>query len=154
VNKQIAGGGYFYDMAPHTIDILMFLLGKIVKATGIAGNVGNLYKVEDTVSASFLFESGVTGSAIWCYVSSETVEQDRIEIIGEKGVIRFSTFAFSDIECIVSGKTTETFHLAKPQHIQQPIIQQIVDEMLGAGQSPSTGETGMWTNWVMDQILK
>ncbi|MDR0845096.1 MAG: Gfo/Idh/MocA family oxidoreductase, partial [Tannerella sp.] len=63
VNKQIAGGGYFYDMAPHTIDILMFLLGNIVKATGVTGNIGHLYDVEDTVSASFLFESGVTGSA-------------------------------------------------------------------------------------------
>ena len=27
VDPQVAGGGYFYDLAPHSIDILQFLLG-------------------------------------------------------------------------------------------------------------------------------
>jgi len=153
VDKAIAGGGYFYDMAPHTIDILMFLLGKIVKATGLTGNVGGLYGVEDTVSASFLFDSGVIGSAIWCYVSSAQEKRDRIDIIGEKGSIRFSTFDFSDIELRVDNRT-ERFSYSKPEHIQQDMIQTIVDEMLGTGTSPSVGETGTLTNWVMDEIMK
>ncbi|MDR3262029.1 MAG: Gfo/Idh/MocA family oxidoreductase [Tannerella sp.] len=152
VDKDIAGGGYFYDMAPHTIDILMFLLGNIAEANGIAGNVGHLYRVEDTVSASFLFESGVVGSAIWCYVSSASVQKDRIEIIGEKGKICFSTFDFAAIEWI-TGEKTEEFYFPRPEHIQQPMIQCIVDEMLGTGQCPSDGESGSRVNWVMDRLF-
>jgi predicted dehydrogenase len=151
VDKAIAGGGYLYDMASHTIDMLMFLLGNIVKVNGVMSNVGHLYKVEDTVGASFLFESGVVGSSIWCYVSSVSVQKDQIEIIGEKGTIRFSTFDMTAIEWS-AGERTETVNFLRPPHIQQPMIQSIVNEMLGIGYAPSTGETGSRVNWVMDKM--
>jgi predicted dehydrogenase len=151
VNPQIAGGGYFYDMAVHTIDILMYLLGDIVRANGIASNIGHLYETEDTVSASFLFKSGVIGSGIWSYVSSET--KDSIEIIGEKGKIRFSTFDFSPIE-LTTKAGTESFNFTRPIHIQQDMIQSIVDEINGTGRCPSTGESGALTNWVVAEIFQ
>ena len=152
VNKDISGGGYFYDMAPHTIDILMFLLGNIKEANGITSNTGKLYDVEDTVSASFLFESGVVGSGIWCYVSSKLEEKDTIEILGSKGSIRFSTFDFTPIE-LITDSGMEKFDPPKPQHIQQYLIQSIVDELNGIGTCLSTGETGALTNWVIDKIF-
>jgi hypothetical protein len=34
------------------------------------------------------------------------------------------------------------------------MIQQIVDQLNGAGYCPSTGETAARTNWVIDQLLK
>jgi predicted dehydrogenase len=152
VKKEIAGGGYFYDMAPHTIDILMFMLGKIIKVNGITGNRGGLYAVEDTVSASFLFDSGVIGSFIWSYVSPSLQKKDIIEITGEKGLIRFSTFAHPFIELKTENKM-KTYIWPKIQHIQMDMIQTIVDELNGKGTCPSTGETGMYTNWVIDQIF-
>ena len=152
VNKDMAGGGYFYDLAPHTIDILMFLLGNIKEANGIVSNVGKLYHVEDTVSASFLFESGIVGSGIWCYVASKMEEKDLIEILGSKGIIRFSTFAFTPIE-LITDSGIESLELRRPQYIQQPLIQSIVNELNGIGTCPSTGETGALTNWVIDEIF-
>jgi predicted dehydrogenase len=152
VDQAIAGGGYFYDMASHTIDLLMFLLGDIVEAKGMVSNVGRLYEAEDTVSASFLFRSGVVGSAIMCYVSSVAAQEDHTEIIGETGSIRFSTFDFTPIEWITPGKT-EKYNYPRPLHIQQPMIQSIVDEMRGVGHCPSTGETGSRVNWVMEQVF-
>jgi predicted dehydrogenase len=152
VKKEIAGGGYFYDMAPHTLDIVRFLLGGIVQANGVSGNAGGLYEVEDTVSASFIFESGVIGSFIWSYVSSPMQEEDYVEIAGEKGSIRFSTFTFSDIELKTSTGITK-FSFPKPQHIQMDMIQTIVNELNGAGVCPSTGETAAQTNWVIEQIF-
>lgn len=151
-NKEIAGGGYFFDMASHTIDILMFLLGNIKKANGVVSNVAHLYKVEDVVSASFLFDSGIVGSSIWNYVSSGQAATDEIEITGSKGTIRFSTFDFSDI-LLKSADKTQSFHFERPVHIQQHMIQSIVNEILGVGECPSTGETGALTNWVMDQVI-
>ena len=152
VKKEIAGGGYFYDKAPHTIDILIFLLGDMIEAKGIASNVGKLYPTEDTVVASFLFESGVVGSGLWNYVSSSIVKQDLTEIYGEKGIIRFSTFAFTPIE-LETESGIEYFDLPKPIHIQQPMIQSIVNEIRGEGHSPSNGISGRQTNWVIDQIV-
>ncbi|MDR0348244.1 MAG: Gfo/Idh/MocA family oxidoreductase, partial [Tannerella sp.] len=151
-DKQIAGGGYFYDMASHTIDILMFLLGDIIKANGIVRNIGKLYQVEDTVSASFLFESGVIGSSVWCYTSSKQAAKDEIEIIGDAGSIRFSTFDFTDIE-LDTRYRTERFSFPRPAHIQQYMIQSIVNEILGTGKCPSTGETGALTNRIIDEIF-
>jgi predicted dehydrogenase len=153
LNKEIAGGGYFYDLASHTIDILMFLLGKITKANGITGNIAGWYEAEDTVSASLLFESGVIGSAVWFYASSEMERKDWIEITGDKGSIRFSTFDFSNIVLTIDvGESI--FACPKPEHIQQYLIQSIVDELSGNGTCPSTGETGALTNWVMEEICK
>jgi len=152
LNKVIAGGGYFYDLAPHTIDILLFLLGNIKEANGVISNTGKLYSIEDTVGASFLFESGIVGSGIWCYVSSKMEEKDLIEILGSKGTIRFSTFAFTPIE-LITDSGMASFDIPKPQHIQQPLIQSIVNELNGMGTCPSTGETGALTNWVIDRIF-
>lgn len=152
VNKDIAGEGYFYDLAPHTLDILDFLLGQIVEAKGYSANLGNFYEVKDTIAAVFKFESGVIGSGRWCFVTSEHTDTDSIVITGTKGEIRFSTFAFSPIE-LTSDTCSETFDIPSPEHIQQPLIQTIVDELRGIGECPSTGISGARTSRVMDMIL-
>ena len=53
LQPDIAGGGYFYDLAPHQLDLLQQLFGPIVEATGYTANRGGLYPTEDTVSAAF-----------------------------------------------------------------------------------------------------
>jgi len=45
------------------------------------------------------------------------------------------------------------FTIPYPQHIEQPLIQTVVDELNGCGVCPSTGETAARTSWVMDQML-
>ncbi|MDR0427561.1 MAG: Gfo/Idh/MocA family oxidoreductase [Dysgonamonadaceae bacterium] len=153
LDKKIAGGGYFYDMASHTIDILLFLLGKISKVNGLTSNVGGFYKIEDTVSASFLFQSGVLASGIWAYSSPVQQEKDEIIIIGEKGTISFSTFSLNDIELEIDGKVI-SYAFPKPKHIQMNMIQNIINELNGIGKSPSTGETASETNRIMNEIFK
>ncbi|MCP4357741.1 MAG: gfo/Idh/MocA family oxidoreductase, partial [Chloroflexi bacterium] len=46
------------------------------------------------------------------------------------------------------------FAIDYPPHIQQPLIQTIVDALNGVGICPSTGESAARTNWVMDQMLQ
>ncbi len=152
IDKKIAGEGYFYDLAPHTFDILDFLLGEITEAKGYSQNLGKLYDVKDTISAIFKFKSGVLGAAQWCFVASEKSVEDTIEITGTKGKICFSTFAFTPIE-LTSEAKTENYDIPSPEHIQQPLIQTIVDELRGIGRCPSTGISGARTSRVMDWIL-
>jgi predicted dehydrogenase len=150
---EISGGGLFVDVGSHQLDYLDYLFGPIIRVKGIATNQAGLYPAEDMVSAAFQFESGVTGSGTWCFSAAKIDDTDRIEIVGSKGKISFSTFSFTPIEAM-SETGTETFAFERPLHIQQALIQTIVDELLGRGQCPSTGITGSRTSRVMDEILK
>lgn len=42
VQADIAGGGYFYDLAPHQIDLLQEMFGCILEASGYKSNRGGL----------------------------------------------------------------------------------------------------------------
>lgn len=52
----------------------------------------------------------------------------------------------------VAGGTT-ALDLGYPEHVHQPLIQSIVDELNGQGSCPSTGESGARATWVIDQFL-
>ena len=100
VQPDIAGGGYFYDLAPHQIDLLQEIFGCVLEASGYKSNRGGLYPAEDTLSACFQFDSGLVGSGSWCFVAHESAREDRIEIIGDKGMICFSVFTYDPLRCI------------------------------------------------------
>ena len=97
VKKEIAGAGYFYDLASHQLDLLDFLFGEISEVNGFAQNIAELYDVEDTVTASFRFNSGALGSGSWSFVAPKDSRTDRIYITGTEGMLSFSTFDFSPI---------------------------------------------------------
>ncbi len=150
VDPEIAGGGYFYDLASHQIDILQFYFGDIVFAKGFFVNQFNLYKAEDAVSASFIFPNKIIGSGIWNFNSHKDV--DRTEILGDKGSIIFSTFTKEPI-IVETGSGIQKIEIENPLHIQLPLIQNIVEELLGKTKSPSDGYSGSQTNKVMDWIF-
>ncbi|MBX3014587.1 MAG: Gfo/Idh/MocA family oxidoreductase [Caldilineaceae bacterium] len=151
VDPAIAGGGFFVDLASHTFDYLDYFLGPIVQAQGEAGNQGGYYPAEDSVAGSFVFASGVHGTGSWCFDSYQRV--DETEIIGTKGKLTFSSFGTEPIRLATAQGLTE-FPEPTPVHVQQPLIQTIVDELNGHGQCPSTGTSAARTNWVMDQLLQ
>jgi len=150
VDPVLSGGGRFVDMACHTLDFLDYVLGPIRQARGLAANQAGLYRAEDIVAAAFEFESGVEGVGLWWFTSPVTV--DRTEILGTRGGVVFSSFDESPI-VLHSGTETKQFAIANPPHVQQPLIQSVVDQLNGVGRCPSTGETAARTTWVTDQIL-
>lgn len=151
VDPAIAGGGFFVDLASHTLDYLDYFLGPIVQVQGYAGNQGGYYQAEDSVVGSFVFASGVHGTGIWCFDSYHRV--DETEIIGTKGKLTFSSFGTESIRLTTTQGITD-FPEPTPMHVQQPLIQTIVDELNGIGHCPSTGESAARANWVMDQMLQ
>jgi predicted dehydrogenase len=150
VKPALAGGGYFMDIGCHTLDILDFILGPISQANGHIGNQAGQYKAEDIVTASWTFETGVQGSGVWCFTAFEHV--DLTEIIGSKGKLSFSTFGKDPIIWISEYERTE-YSIETPQHVQQPLIQSIVNELRGVGICPSHGVSAARTSLVMDQIM-
>jgi predicted dehydrogenase len=151
VIPNIAGGGYFVDLASHTLDLLDFFFGPICNVFGLSENQAGLYPAEDIVSASFRFENGIIGSGVWCFTTNEQV--DVVEIIGSSGKIYFSTFQENPLT-LHNKKGGKSWTFKKPAHIQQPHIQSIVNELNGQGKCASDGESAARTSWVIDQILK
>ena len=151
VKPEISGGGHFLDLASHMLDFLDFVFGPIRQVKGIATNQSKIYSAEDIVTGTFLFENGVLGTGTWCFNSFERLDQT--EIIGDKGKITYSTFDAEPIK-LTSQYGTIEFKIEYPLHIQQPLIQTVVDDLNGKGKCPSNGETGMRTTWVMEEMLK
>lgn len=152
LRPEIGGlGGRFVDLATHMFDYLDFVLGSITTAQGIAINQGKIYPADDHVVAHFAFESGVIGVGDWCFTASHHV--DKTQIVGTEGTISFAFFNASPIT-ITRSEETEILELGYPPHVQQPLIQTIVDELNGVGTCPSTGKSAIRTTWVTDQILR
>ncbi|MDD2799327.1 MAG: Gfo/Idh/MocA family oxidoreductase [Bacteroidales bacterium] len=154
VNPLIAGGGYFYDLASHQLDFLDFLFGPIVEATGYSANQSNNYLAEDMVTGSFRFENGIMGSGIWCFNASSVSEKETTTIIGTKGKIEFKSFSDYSIILETEDLGRKAYSFEMPEHIQTPLIELVIKELLGNGNCPSTGESGARTNWVLEQIRK
>ena len=154
VQPEVAGGGYFYDLASHQLDFLDFLLGPIVEAQGFATNQAGMYPADDIVSGSFRFQNGVLGQGLWCFTSAASSNLEMTRIHGSKGRISFSYFGDARVILEVDGLPKEVFTFDMPKHIQQPLIQLVVDDLLGKGKSPSTGVSGARTNWVMKELCK
>ena len=152
LQPDIAGGGYFYDLAPHQLDLLQNLFGIITRAHGYCANIAHLYKAEDTISACFLFENGLPGSASWCFVGHQSAREDSIEVIGEKGLLSFSVFDYKPIKLITSEGNTNII-VPNPPHVQLPIIKSVIEDLQGIGICESTSISATPVNWVMDRIL-
>lgn len=152
VQSDIAGGGYFYDLAPHQLDFLQYMFGCILEAKGYCSNRGQLYKAEDTLSACFQFENGLPGSGSWCFVAHESAKEDRIEIIGDEGMICFSVFNFDPIAMHTKEGRKEII-VENPPIVQLPLIQSVVEHLQGKGICTCNGISATTTNWVMDRIL-
>ena len=152
VIPEISGGGYFYDIACHQLDILDYFFGPVKNACGKFTNKGGLYKAEDTVTANLEFESNIIAAGSWCFVAENIYKADTIEILGSKGKLLFSAFAFKPVVLIVRGVITK-YNPANPVNIQFYLIRNIVEELQGIGKSPSDGISAARTNKVMDMIL-
>ncbi len=153
VQPEIAGGGYFHDLASHQLDFLDFLFGEITEAKGISANQAGLYPADDIVTASFRFENGIIGSGKWCFSTDKVSEKDTIQLVGSKGEMSFNTFGNPMIiNLLTSEKGSEEFVIYHSQPIQKPLIQLVVNELRGIGTSPSTGISGARTTAVMERI--
>ena len=152
VQPYIAGGGYFYDLAPHQIDLLQEMFGPITQAEGFTANRGGLYESEDTVSACFRFADGLPGSGSWCFVSHDSAREDRIEIIGDKGHLAFSVFTYQPI-VLQTQEGRQEIVIENPPCVQRPLIQLIVEHLQGKAICTCDCVSATGVNWVVDRIL-
>jgi predicted dehydrogenase len=146
-----SGGGRFFDLGSHTLDLLDFILGPLMDVTGSACNRVSPYDVEDTIAMHFRTKSGSLGVASWNFASS--TRHDSLEVDGTGGSMSLSVHRDAPVR-LDKAEGAEIFEFPNPEHVQQPLIQTIVDDLLGNSQSLSTGESGARTAKVMDTVVE
>lgn len=150
VDERVARGGYFDDLASHGLDLFCWLFGDIQNVTGFAVNQQSRYSAADAVTGCWLHERGITGSGSWNFGAAE--RQDRVEIIGSTGRIRFSIFDEAPL-ALSGGDHSIGVDIAHPPTIQLFHVAAMRDHLAGRDKHPSTGESAAHTAWVMDRIL-
>jgi predicted dehydrogenase len=148
-NVTSAGAGLFLDLGSHALDLLDFFLGPLEHVQGRAVNRATPQDAEDSVALHFS-AGGVLGAATWNFASG--VARDICRITGTEGCIEYSTFDNVPLR-LTTEKGTESVEIAHPTHVQQPLIQQVVDDLLGRDHCPSTGISARRTSLVMDTAL-
>jgi len=145
------GGGLFLDLGSHVLDFLDFCAGPLADVRGCAARVATQAEIEDVVGMTFRTASGVPGSASWNFSTIAT--DDTLEFFGTGG--RLSLVVFDDTPVrLETARGVETFPIRNPPHVAQPLIQLVVDDLLGRGRCPSTGESARRTQQVMDRVLE
>ncbi|HEX8340516.1 MAG TPA: Gfo/Idh/MocA family oxidoreductase [Tepidisphaeraceae bacterium] len=150
VDAEQSGGGLFVDLASHVFDALDHLTGPFTRVHGSAAHLAADYAVEDVVSVCWQSERGAVGTSLWNFASD--VEEEGIDLTGTEGRLSWPVFGGSTIT-LTRGKRTETFDAPYPEHVHGPLVQTIVDELRGVGVCPSTGESALRTQIVLDACL-
>ncbi len=150
IKPSISGGGYFHDLAPHQLDLMISFFGEINDFRGFSSNQQNLYKADDIINGIISFKSGVQFSGLWCFNISEKDKKDQCIIYGSKGSISFSFFG--DKVSINSQTGKEVLHFDTIPHIQQPMIQAAVEYFLGKANNPCSAEDGLSVMKVIDRF--
>jgi len=95
--------------------------------------------------------SSVQGTGSWCYVCGHN--EDYVEIVGSTGRIEFEFFSDKPLK-LTTASGVEEANIANPQHVQQPFIQSIVDDLNGLAPCPGNVEAAVRSTWVADEVLK
>ncbi len=151
VDTSISGGGLFHDIAPHQIDLMYYFFGAVKNVSGFSLNQSQLYRADDVVSGNILFKNGVIVSGLWSFNVDDQNEKDSCEIAGSKGKIQFSVFGPQKI-MVTKNRETEVISFKPLLHVQQPMIENVVDYFLGDGPNPCSGEDGAEVMRIMDEF--
>lgn len=151
IDPKVAGAGYFYDLAPHQLDLVFYFFGSAISYQGKSSNQAGLYQAEDTVTGTMLLENNIKFKGDWCFCAAEGQDKDVFEIIGSEGKISFPVFGH-DITLEQSG-VTKIIHFDPPMHNQQNLIAQIVSYFLGTGTNPCSAEDALQSMRVMENFV-
>ena len=82
----------------------------------------------------------------------ESATEDRIEVIGDKGIVSFSVFDYAPIQLVTSGGSTN-ITVPNPPYVQLPIIKSVIQHLQGLDVCTCTSVSATPVNWVLDRIL-
>jgi predicted dehydrogenase len=153
IDPSVSGGGLFHDLSPHQLDLVQYFFGSYEKASGVSMNQASLYKADDLVTGNILFKNGVLFNGAWCFSAGKGNQTDVVEIIGSEGTIVFATFTTHHFVLRKNG-VEELFQFEELEHVQQPMIEAVVNYFLGKRNNPCPAQSGVETMQIIDAFTK
>jgi predicted dehydrogenase len=150
VNPSISGGGLFHDLAPHQLDLMLYFFGEPKSVKGNSSNRGKNYQADDYVTADIIFGNDVAFHGVWDYSVKPENELDLCEIKGSKGSLRFPIF--TDGCQLTLDDKTQDLHFPPIPHVQQPMIEQVVNYFLNKGPNPCSASEALIVMKMMDTV--
>jgi predicted dehydrogenase len=150
VDPAIAGAGLFYDLAPHQLDIILYFFGVPLEAYGTSANQAGLYKAEDVVTGVMRLPNDILFTGQWCFTVGEGMQEDICEIVGSKGKISFPVFGHK--VTIHNGIEEQVTDFTAPPHIQQHMIEKVVNYFSGKGENPCSAADAIESMKVMEKF--
>jgi predicted dehydrogenase len=148
---EISGGGLFWDLGSHALDLFDWWLGPLAQVSGHSLRASSNAPVEDRVGLTAVAGGSVSLTAFWNFIGP--AQRDRIELTFEQGEIHCSVFGSTIIEIHPYSGESRREDIPHGPHIQQDLIETVVKALRGGSNAPSTGESALRTNRVIDQIM-
>lgn len=137
VNPALSGGGLFHDLSPHQLDLMLYWFGPVITASGFGFNQRQFNNADDTVHGWAKLQSGVVVQGRWHFAVGTEQTRDLCEIIGTKGKLTINFFGQQVIR-LSNSNGNEEIIIPNPQHIQQPMIEQVNNYFRGERDNPCT----------------
>ncbi len=126
-NLELSGGGRFFDIAPHFIDLLVFFFGKFELVYSIVSNHCSYHNTEDIVSFNFKTLSNVIGTANFNFISNRRF--DLMTIYGTEGNLTFSIEGGGNLTMVAKNET-KTYSFSEPLIYEKNMVNAINAELL------------------------
>jgi len=135
------GGGALMNQGIHTVDLLLYLLGPVVRVAGITARRFHTIEAEDTASATFEFASGALG-AIEATTAACPGRPRRLGILGSEGSLVLEGDRLIETHTRGSldeaGPKAAALVDATPENVTSPVVsdadahQRIIEDFVGA----------------------
>jgi predicted dehydrogenase len=176
LSPAICGGGQFYDLSGHVLDLFDDWFGPLVFDGGSASNSVPLHDAEDAVSLAFTTAGGAAGSAVWDFTSSKPA--DELVIQGQRGRLRLSCMSVSspvrleqtpealmrlsvtrrdwqlaDLRRKLRWPRVRTWRFPKPPLPHRPMLESIVGKLSG-GAATGNGDAALRSSRIANKALE
>ena len=145
IDPEVSGGGLLHDLGPHQLDILYWIFGAPESMKGHSINQGRIYDAPDVSTLSAVFSGNILFSGLWSFNCPPQALADSCKIIGEKGTLEFPFFTSSTQSklSIQRAGSTDVEEFIFPKHIQQPMIEEVVNYFQGKRENPCSLEESL-----------
>ena len=151
VDPAISGGGYFYDLAPHQLDIIQYIFGIPNQWEGVSANQSKQHAAEDAVAGVMLMKNDIVFEGHWNFNAPAILKEDSCQIIGEKGYLQFPFFG-NEVRLVTEEKV-DLLTFTHPENIQHPMIGNVVNYFLEKGNNPCSIDEAIYSLQVMEDFV-
>jgi predicted dehydrogenase len=145
-DPAMAGGGPLYDIASHRIDLMNYLFGKPVRASGHLSTLVQPIAVEDNATVLIEHASGVRGVVDVRWHSR--VARDEFRIRGTDGELDLTPLNGARLS-YPGGEEQVPPH----ENLHFPSIADFVSAVLDGTPLRSSGASALETEWVIGQVV-